>query len=164
MLFLLFLPTFSLAALTTYVKMDGQTQGWIKGDSTALGRENFIEAYEYHHLMEIPTGGVQVNHQTVIMTKPLDQSAPSLLRAMDNDEVLTVKFQFYRPNPAGGAEQEYYNVLLEDARVVSIEPLSPRNDVPDTQNLVFTERVRFSYGSITETWIPTDNNYIAVTH
>ena len=153
-----------MAADNTSIRIEGETQGWIQGDSTisSLDRENHIEGIEYHHLMEIPGGGTQINHQTVILTKRLDRSTPSLLRAMDNNEVLTVQIRFFRPDPqGGGTTQHYYTVLLEDARLISIEPLHGRTDLPDTANLAVTERLRFSYGRITYTWEPNGNEHIA---
>lgn len=152
------------AAQPCYVKVEGVVQGWIEGDSTilSLGRENHIEGLEYHHLMAIPEELSPVEHQTVIITKRLDKSTPGLLRAMDTNEQLTVQIRFFRPNPDGsGTEQEYYEVLLEQARLVSIEPLKPRTDIADTANLPDTERIRFSYGQITVTWHPTGDSYTA---
>lgn len=155
------------AAQNCFLKIEGQTQGWIRGDSTigSMGREDHIEGLEYHHLMEMPSGGTAVNHQTVIITKRLDRSTPSLLRAMDNSEQLTVQIRFFRPDPGGtGAEQEFYEVLLEDARLVSIEPLKGHTLVSDTLMLPDTERLRFSYGRITVTWIPTGSVYSATSN
>lgn len=154
------------AAQNCYVKIEGVTQGWIQGDSTvsSMDRVDHIEGYEYHHLMEVPSGGSRINHQTVILTKPLDRSTPSLLRAMDNNEALTVQIRFFRPQPGGGgAEEHYYTVLLEDARLISIEPLQGRTDMPDTAAQLVTERLRFSYGRITYTWELNGNEHMANT-
>jgi len=152
------------AADNCYVKVEGAVQGWIQGDSTrlSLNRENHIEGLEFHHLVEIPEDLSPIDHQTVILTKLLDKATPRLLRAMDTNEQLTVQFRFFRPNPDGsGTEQEYYEVLLEEARLVSIEPLKARTDIVDTANLPDTERIRFSYGQITVTWHPTGDSYTA---
>ncbi|MBD3869418.1 MAG: type VI secretion system tube protein Hcp [Acidobacteria bacterium] len=152
------------AAQNCYVKIEGVTQGWIRGDSTitSMDRAEHIEGFEYHHLMEVPSGGSRINHQTVILTKPLDRATPSLLRAMDLNEQLTVQIRFFRPDPGGsGAEQHYYTVLLEGARLISIEPLQGRTDMPDTSSLAVTERLRFSYGQITYTWESNGNEHRA---
>jgi type VI secretion system secreted protein Hcp len=84
--------------------------------------------------------------------KKLDRATVNLWRAMDTNEMLVdVKFHFWRPDGMGGEEQ-YYQVELTGARIVAIEPLSPRLDVPETQNIDFTERIRMSYETMTVTW------------
>lgn len=163
---LLIFPSLTMAAQNVYVRIDGETQNWIKGDSTVTGldRIDLIEGFEYHHLMEIPPGGgALVDHQTVILTKPFDRSTPKLLRAMDSSELLTVIFHFFRPDPGGGGtEQEFYNVTLEDARIVSIEPLVPNTKIEATAPLLETERIRFSYDAIVYEWIIDGNFYRSV--
>lgn len=151
------------AAQTIHVRIEGAIQGLIEGDSqvSSLNRQNTIEAYEYHHLMEIPTGGTAINHQTVILTKVIDRSTPKLLRAMDTNEVLTVQIRFFRPNMGGTAEIEYLRYTLGDARLVAIEPIQSRHDIPETAGLEMTERIRFSYGTITSTVYETFNEYTA---
>ena len=162
---LAFTGTQAWAAQNVYVRVVGAVQDWIIGDSTvtSLDREDHIEALEYHHLMEIPEGGSAIDHQTVIITKRIDRSSPQLLQAMDTNEQLTeVIFRFFRPSPSGdGTTQEYLNVILTSARIVSIEPLSPDTLNPETASRPATERIRFSYGTIETTYLPTGSTYQA---
>ena len=152
------------AAQAVYVSIQGSVQGDILGDSTvtSMDREDCIEALEYHHLMEIPEGASAINHQTIIITKRFDRSGPQLLMAMDTSEGLEVTFRFFRPTGTGG-EEMYQTILLTDARIVSIEPLSPDTLNPETAARPATERIRFSYGTITLVYEPTGSTYQATT-
>jgi len=140
------------AAQNITVFIQGATQDHIVGDSTRPDREDWIDAIEYHHLVNILEGDTRLRHQTIIFTKKLDRATPSLWRAMDNNEMLVdVIFDFWRPY-GGGGEENHYRVQLGQARIVGIEPLSPRNDIPETAALSMTERIRISYATMTVTW------------
>ena len=154
------------AAQSVYVWIVGAVQDEIHGDSTviSLDRENHIEALDYHHLMEIPPGSSLIDHQTVIITKRFDRSGPQLLMAMDTNERLDVIFRFFRPEPGGsGAEEEYQQITLTDARIVSIEPLSPDVLNAETAARPATERIRFSYGTLTSEYLSIGSSSYTVT-
>lgn len=162
---LAFTGTQALAAQAVYVSIVGSAQDEILGDSTvtSLDREDTIEALEYHHLMEFPEFASGIDHQTIIITKRFDRSTPHLLQAMDTGEGLEVLFRFFRPDGMGG-EEMYQSILLTDARIVSIEPLSPDTVNPETAGRPATERIRFSYLTITLVYEPTGDTYQATTN
>ena len=147
------------AAQLIDVYIEGATQGHIQGDGTRPSHEDWIDAIEYHHLVSLPEGSSRLDHETIIFTKKIDRATPSLWRAMDNNEMLVeVKFHFWRPY-GGGGEENHYRVVLAQARIVAIEPLSPRNDIAETAGISMTERIRISYATMTVTWVDDGNEH-----
>jgi type VI secretion system Hcp family effector len=137
------------AALNAYLELTDEPAGTpIMGGSDQTGREGQVEVYEFHHLMEIPGGMTAVQHQTVIVTIPLDDpSLTALLQKMDTNGDVGVVAHFWQPD-GGGAEQNYLDLTLTGAKVVSVEPLSPNNQVGELAALPATVRIRFSYATI----------------
>ena len=141
------------ADLLSYMTVFGANQGAIQGDSTFAGREGQIPVMEYHHLVERPEGQ-PIQYETVIVTFEFDdRSLPNLINAMATNESLTVTVDFYRPDNVG-VEEKYVTVTLTNAKVTSIEPLSPRSDDSALIGFAASVRVRFSYQAITHQHIP----------
>ncbi|MFG1174603.1 Hcp family type VI secretion system effector [Erwiniaceae bacterium CAU 1747] len=65
------------------------------------------------------TRGQHVNHQPVIVTKPIDKSSPLLGLAIDSGELLNVQLDYYRTS-AEGMQQHYYTVKLIDAVLIEL--------------------------------------------
>jgi len=152
------LATPAMADLSHYISITGATQGAFPGGSDIAPWEGYAIGFEYHHLLEKPTSGAAIQHQTVISTIAMDEPLiPHLMRAMQTDESLTVTFSFLRPSNTG-AEEIYAVVTLVGARVASIEPLSPTDQDPALTTYEATVRVRYSYASMDFTYSPTGAN------
>ena len=90
-------------ALTAYMKVEGKSQGEIKGDCQQGGdKKDKILVYAVEHLVEIPkdthTGlptGQRIHHPLTI-TKHLDQASPKLYKACCTGEQCTVTIDHYR--------------------------------------------------------------------
>jgi type VI secretion system Hcp family effector len=151
------LATPALADLNHFISITGATQGAFPGGSDIAPWEGYAIGFEYHHLVERPTSGAAIQHQTVISTVAMDEPLiPHLMRAMELDESLTVNFSFLRPSGTG-AEEVYAVVTLLNARVTSLEPLSPTDQDPDLMSYKASVRVRYSYDRILFLHSPTSN-------
>lgn len=133
----------AVADLDAYMTVTGATQGTFVGSADVAPHEGRTVVHEFHHLIERSAGAVV--HQTFIVTVELtDKALPELMRALETDETLQVTIRALEPSGTG-AEFEYAQITLVDAKVASIEPLSPNNLDPNLQQFPATARIRFSY-------------------
>ena len=167
LLFLLLVLSVSIgtasAAQNAYLKVTGETQGWIKGSSpvTSLDREDTIEVYAMEHGVTnpidassgLPAGKRQ--HHVLTITKQIDQATPQLYQALVTNELLTdVVLRFYRPSPSGdGTTEQYYTITLENAKIVDMKAYFPLTLLPDNYAYYkHMEDVSFAYQTITWTY------------
>lgn len=150
-------------ALNSYLKVKGQKQGEIKGDSIQKGREGWILVIAYHHEIAVPrdaasgmaTGRRQ--HKPFVITKELDQSSIPFYNALVNNEMLaTVELKCFAPNKmaaAGvGTEVNHYNVILTNAQISSISSEMLNNKNPDLLKYEKFETISFVYEKIEWVW------------
>lgn len=86
-----------------------------------------------------------VNHQELVIQKPVDKSSPLLSKAINENECLTCDFEFYRTNRFG-INELYYRVKLINARIASIHSSVPHT-ITDSGGQP-EESVSFTYESI----------------
>ena len=149
-------------ALTAYMKVEGKSQGEIKGDCQQGGdKKDKILVYAVEHLVEIPkdthTGlptGQRIHHPLTV-TKHLDQASPKLYKACCTGEQCTVVIDHYRIT-ADGTEEKYFTIKLEDAIVVSMHKQTPLTFLPENKPYADMEEVAFTYSKIT--WTYNDGN------
>ena len=144
-------------ALTAYMKVEGKSQGEIKGDCPQGGdKKDKVLVYAVEHLVEIPkdthTGlptGQRIHHPLTI-TKHLDQASPKLYKACCTGEQCTVTIDHYRI-AADGTEEKYFTIKLEEAIVVSMKKDTPLTFLPENKPYHDMESVSFTYSKITWT-------------
>ncbi|MDR2160965.1 MAG: Hcp family type VI secretion system effector [Desulfovibrio sp.] len=149
-------------ALTAYLKVEGKSQGEIKGDCPQGGdKKDRILIYSVEHNVEIPkdthTGlptGQRIHHPFVV-TKHKDAASPKLFKACCTGEQLTVTLDHYRIK-ADGTEEKYFTVKLEEAIVVNMREYTPITFLPDNKPYSDMEEVAFTYSKIT--WTYNDGN------
>jgi type VI secretion system Hcp family effector len=134
-----------------YLTLNGQSQGLISagcasqasiGNKAQPAHQDQILIYELSHGL---SRNQNVNHQTVVIRKPVDKSSPLLNKAITENEILTCDFDFYRTNRSGMNEL-YYKVKLIDASIKELRLISPDTlKEPDSQP---TESVSFTYNSV----------------
>jgi type VI secretion system secreted protein Hcp len=119
--------------------------------------EDKILCYGFHQRVSVPTDrrtgqitGTR-RHEFVQLTKLIDKSSPLLYNTLSAPTDLEVEIEFYR-NPdetSGGEKVHYYTITLEEAKIISIETISP--NVMDQRWDEFTafEEVTLTYGKIT---------------
>jgi type VI secretion system secreted protein Hcp len=137
---------------TAYLTLTGKAQGAIKGNVTAEGREGAIAllAVEYEISSPFdPTTGQSSGkrqHKPIVVTKAIDDTSPSLLKALVTNEVLTtVKIDFWRPAPETATP--YFSISLTNA-IVSDVTLNSSADEATSE----IEQLQFVYQRIVWTW------------
>lgn len=121
----------------------------IEGESTIISmeRENTIQCSAFDHEVRVPYDAATAQrtgarvHSPVSIIKYTDKTSPLLLKALcRNEPVNFAEFMFFRP-AAGGGEEKYLTVLVENATIIAIESVYPN-----------VERVSFLSGKITWTY------------
>ncbi|HHT7530897.1 TPA: Hcp family type VI secretion system effector [Raoultella planticola] len=141
-----------------FLKDDGGAM--IRGGSDVQDREGSVELRGLTHNLSIPTDGATGKltgtrkHAPFLFDKEIDSSSPYLYKAVATGQTLqSAEFKFYHINNAG-QEVEYFNILLEGVKVVSVTPI-----VHDTRTITDTghlESVQLRYEKIT--WRIVDGN------
>ena len=133
----------------------------IKGGCDVQHREYSIEFKGFHHNLSTPTDnptgqptGKRI-HPPMMIVQESDHSSPYLYKAVATGQALQkAELKFYKINDAG-LEAEYFNILLEGVRIVSV---SPAMAAPGDNNNNHLETVELRYEKIT--WKHNDGNII----
>ena len=149
-------------ALTGYLKVEGKSQGEIKGGCQQGGdKKDKILVYGYDFEVEIPkdthTGtptGQRIYHPFTI-TKGLDVASPKLYKALCTGEQCTVTLDLYRIKE-DGTQDKYFTVKLETAIVVDMKMSTPLTFLPESKPYHDMETVSFTFAKIT--WTYNDGN------
>jgi type VI secretion system Hcp family effector len=135
-----------------YLTLTGQTQGLISagcssldsiGNKAQIAHLDQIMVYELSHII---LRKQNVNHQPLIITKPIDKSSPLLGKAISENELLTCDFDVYRTNKFGINEM-FYKIKLTEARISDIHLIFPNSLI--NNNSQPQERISLSYETIT---------------
>lgn len=95
-------------------------------------------------------------HAPLLFQKEIDSSSPYLMKAVATGQTLkTAEFKWYKINDAG-QEVEYYNMTLENVKVVSVSPLMHDIKDPTKEKHNHLELVELRYDKIT--WKFCDGN------
>lgn len=141
-----------------FLKDDGGAM--IRGGSDVADREGSIELRDLIHNLSIPTDDATGKltgtrqHSAFSLTKAIDSSSPYLYKAVATGQTLhSAEFKFYHINDAG-QEVEYFNILMEGVKVISITPIiHDTRDCPGTGHM---GNVSLRYAKIT--WKILDGN------
>lgn len=145
-----------------WLKDDGGAD--IRGSVDVCQREGSIEILGFGHGLHLTTDsntgkitGTCV-HSALVFEKEFDASSPYLYKAVAHGQTLkSAEFKWYRINDAG-LEQEYFNMLLEGVKVVSVCPLMHDVKNPSTEKHNHLESIALRYEKIT--WKHCDGNII----
>ncbi len=138
-----------------WLKDDGGAE--IKGSVDVRDREGSIEIQGFGHSLSIPTDdntgkltGTRV-HGAMVLEKEFDSSSPYLYKAVATGQKLhSAEIRWYRINDAG-QEVEYFNMLLEGVKIVSVNPSMIRHE-----KINHIEHIALRYEKIT--WKYCDGN------
>ncbi|UYW73774.1 Hcp family type VI secretion system effector [Pseudocitrobacter faecalis] len=136
-----------------YLTLNGDLQGLISAGCSSLA--SIGNKAQIAHMDQIMVLGLShgltraqnVNHQALIIQKPVDKSSPLLSKAISENECLTCDFEYYRTNRFG-INELYYKVKLINARIASIKHMVPHT-VNNSQGQP-EEAISFTYESITQ--------------
>ncbi|WP_330983601.1 MULTISPECIES: Hcp family type VI secretion system effector [Enterobacterales] len=143
-----------------WLKDDGGAD--IKGSVDVQDREGSIEILSFGHGLHIPTDsntgkltGTRM-HSPLTFEKEFDSSSPYLYRAVATGQTLkSAEFKWYKINDAG-QEVEYFNMHLENVKVVGITPVMHNVKNADMEKHNHNEAVELRYEKIT--WKHCDGN------
>ncbi|MEG1610193.1 MAG: type VI secretion system tube protein TssD [Bilophila sp.] len=149
-------------ALTAYLKVEGASQGEIKGDCPQGGdKKDKMLIYSVAHEVEIPkdthTGlptGQRIHHP-LIVEKHLDCATPKLYKACCTGEQCTVTLDHYRIK-ADGLEEKYFTIKLEEAIIVNMSKSTPTTFLAENKPYSDMEKIAFTYSKIS--WTYNDGN------
>ncbi|WP_288442393.1 Hcp family type VI secretion system effector [uncultured Pseudomonas sp.] len=145
-----------------WLKDDGGAD--IKGSVNVQDREGSIEVVAQDHKLYIPTDnntgkltGTRI-HTPFIFTKELDASSTYIYKAVATGQTLKeAEFKWYKINDAG-QEVEYFNLTLENVKVVTVELKMHDVKDPAKEKHNHLELVELRYERIT--WAYKDGNII----
>jgi type VI secretion system secreted protein Hcp len=134
----------------------------IKGSSDVRDREGSIEILAFGHGLQLPTDsstgkitGTRV-HSALTFEKEFDSSSPYLYKAVAKGQTLrNAEFKWYHINYAG-QEVEYFNMLLENVKVISVCPVMYDVKNPAAEKHNHLESISLRYERIT--WKYCDGN------
>ena len=113
-------------AIAAYLWLKDDGGALIKGGVDVQHRECSIEVKGFHHNLVIPTDNATGKitgtrmHSPMLIIKEFDCSSPYLYKAVATGQNLSsAEIKWYRINYSGLGE-EYFNMLSEDVRIVSI--------------------------------------------
>lgn len=143
-----------------WLKDDGGVD--IKGSVDVQDREGSIEILAFGHGLLVPTDsntgkitGTRL-HSPLTFEKEFDSSSPYFYKAAATGQTLkSAEFKWYKINNAG-QEVEYFNMLLENVRVVSVNPVMHNCKEPALQIHNHNEGIQLRYEKIT--WKYCDGN------
>ncbi|HDS6853136.1 TPA: Hcp family type VI secretion system effector [Enterobacter cancerogenus] len=143
-----------------WLKDDGGSD--IKGSVDVKDREGSIEILAFSHGLLVPTDnntgritGTRL-HSPLTFEKEFDSSSPYFYKAAATGQTLkSAEFKWYKINDAG-QEVEYFNMLLENVRVVSVNLVMHNCKEPSLQIHNHNEGIQLRYEKIT--WKYCDGN------
>lgn len=151
-------------AIPAYLWLKDDGGACIKGSVDVTGRDGSIEVLGFGHSLHIPTDGNTGKitgtriHGALGFEKEFDRSSPYLYKAVAIGQTLhSAEFKWYRINDAG-QEVEYFNMLLERVKIVSIAPLMHNIKNPNFEKHNHNESIELRYEKIT--WKYCDGNVI----
>ncbi|WP_338558491.1 Hcp family type VI secretion system effector [Erwinia sp. E_sp_B04_7] len=141
-----------------WLKDDGGAD--IKGSVDVIDREGSIEVLSFMHSLNIPTDnhtgkltGTRL-HSAMEIEKEFDASSSYLYKAVSTGQNLkSAEIKWYQINNAG-FEKEYFNMFLENVKVVAVCPVMHNVKTNEKQNHL--ESVTLRYERIT--WKYCDGN------
>lgn len=137
-------------SLNSYLLVEGERQGRIRGSSPNAERQDGIDVYGFSHEVVsprdaatgLPTGKRQ--HRPISITKRIDKSSPLLMQALVTNESLTVVLRTF-VTADDGSDQAAFEIELTNASISSIRTEQLNNKYPDNLDHEVREHVSFTY-------------------
>lgn len=151
-------------AIPSYLWLKDDGGADIKGSVDVQEREGSIEVTGFAHNLRLPTDPMNGKptgprkHAPVMFQKEFDSSSPYLMKAVATGQNLkSAEFKWFHINDAG-QEVEYYNMLLEGVKIVSVSPIMHDTKDSAKEKHNHLECVELAYTKIT--WKHCDGNII----
>jgi type VI secretion system secreted protein Hcp len=146
-----------------FLKLEGVTQGLIKGSVTQKGREGMISVLSFSHevnsiydpmgVIREPTRLPHLDYKPLVLVKLIDRSTPLLYKALATGELMkTFNLVFYAKT-AAGSEVLQFTIDLFGAIIRDIVQVKQNSDsTPDLMKFAEYEQVSFGYAPIQWSW------------
>ncbi len=146
-------------AVPVYSFWKNESGSAVEGAVTVQGREGSVEITKIDHEVNIPEDrfkgtptGVRV-HKPVNITAIMDSATPYFFDAcVRGKNFESVEFKFYRITDTG-KEEEYYNILLEQVRVIGVKTYQADMLDPNMDAYNHHVDVKLRYQKIIQTYI-----------
>lgn len=146
-------------ALSAYLKLTGKSQGSIQGPVTEAGREEMIEVFGWNHAIISPldtTTGMargRRQHNAITITKPIDRTTPSLMRAFVTNEPFTSwTLEIWQTDMTGMMSCQF-RIELANAVINSVTMEQLNNQHPEHAAIGVREHMSFIYQKIVWNWV-----------
>lgn len=93
------------------------------------------------------TGRLQATPLKIV--KRIDKSSPVLAKGISRNENARATLRYFRQNEITGDTEEYFRVIIDNARISSIRHWTPSNLDPSGSQFPFMEEVSFTYQRVT---------------
>ncbi|MBD3322441.1 MAG: type VI secretion system tube protein Hcp [Chitinivibrionales bacterium] len=145
--------------IPAYMWMQDENGSEVKGSVDVADREGSIEVHEFNHEVRIPTDpdtgkltGTR-KHEAITLVKAFDASSPYLYKAVCEGQTFKqVELKWFRIDDTG-TETEYFNHLLEDVKICSVQPIMYNVKDPTKERYLHLEQVCMRYQKITWTYL-----------
>ncbi|CAN0622078.1 type VI secretion system secreted protein Hcp [Burkholderia multivorans] len=148
--------------LHLWLKDDGGAD--IRGSCEVAGREGSIEVLSLSHGIHTQADGntgklmCGRSHRPLTIEKEIDRSSPLLYMAVARGMTLkSAEVKWYRIVEAG-KEEEYFNMLMNNVKVISVSPRVPNIKEQANQHRTHFEVVELMYEQIQ--WSYLDGNMV----
>lgn len=138
------LPTAGSAGVDIFLHVQTKRAGKVKGEAVSPGHEDdiIVTGWQWGLSASSAIGSTQAtarrSYTALTIHKRIDLATTGLMAALaTNDEVKQAKLAMRR---AGGAQEEFFVITLEAARVVGLQHATgPTGDAQETLMLAFTK-------------------------
>lgn len=151
-------------AIPVYLWLKDDGGSLVKGSVDVRGREGSIEIVEFMHSVDLPTDNLTGKitskrvHGDYFLIKETDCASPYLYKSVSTGKNFKEAIlRFYRIN-YNGQEEEYFRVVLENAKVNEVEPFMMDIKKTKYEKHNHLEAFYLSYERIT--WHYLDGNLI----
>lgn len=114
----------------------------------------FVQALEQRSVLPTDPRNGQVTgvrrYEYLEITKLIDKSSPLLAQLLSQPTDLNIHVEFYRSpdETSGGEPVRYYQIKMAEAKLITLETLSPDAMDPSNDNFMAYERCRFSFNAV----------------
>ncbi len=144
-------------AISIFMEIESKNEGAIAGGCDISGREEWMECLEMTHHVYSPTdkttGSITGNrvHEPMTVTKATDVATPVLYRHLcQGIDLANVKLHYYNIT-SEGREEEFFTIVLENAKLISMQPTLFNTRTPQYEKMPHLETLSFAYEQITWT-------------
>ncbi len=134
------MPTEGASNVQVYMQVEADGEA-LKGDSAdTKNHADWNDVYQFTYEMarnaDKTTGMVtgRAFQGQFHVRKPIDKASPLLLKALSNNQEVKVTLELWRDKPAGGGRENFYTIVLEKGRLVSIRPEANAELTNDSNN------------------------------